>query len=185
MVRMRVKSKIRIGGFTLSEVLIAAATATIILGAVVAFTLFSGKSFVGLSNYMSLQTRNRQALDILTRDIRNSVALLEYATNRIVLQRFDGQRITIYWNPQTGVVTRSVSGQEQVLLTDCDYLLFRIYQRNPLPGKYDFYPATNLNGAYDPLLCKLIDITWRCSKPVLGQKLQSESILTAKIVLRN
>lgn len=171
--------------FTLSEVLVALAASSVILGAVLAFTVFTGKSFVGLTNYMDLEYRSREALDIMTRDIRGCRAMTQYASNRIVLADANGQPLTIEWDPNTKVVTRTAGGQTKVLLTGCDFLLFRIYQRNPIPGRYDFYPATNLAGQYDPALCKLVDITWRCSRQMLGKKLHTESILTAKIVLRN
>jgi hypothetical protein len=48
-----------------------------------------------------------------------------------------------------------------------------------------FFPATNSAGAYDLSVCKLINMTWKCSRTVLGSKLNTESVQTAQVVLRN
>ena len=33
--------------------------------------------------------------------------------------------------------------------------------------------------------CKLVDLNWRCSRQILQQKVNTESVQTAKIVIRN
>ena len=32
---------------------------------------------------------------------------------------------------------------------------------------------------------KLIDVSWKCSRKIMGEKLNTESVQTAKIVIRN
>jgi hypothetical protein len=71
-------------------------------------------------------------------------------------------------------------------LTECDRWDFELYQRTPKSGgTYVFYPATNIAGAYDLSICKLIDMTWKCSRTILGSKANTESVQTAQVVLRN
>ena len=48
-----------------------------------------------------------------------------------------------------------------------------------------FFPATNTAGAYDLSTCKLINMTRKCSRTILGSKLNTESVQTAQVVLRN
>ncbi len=48
-----------------------------------------------------------------------------------------------------------------------------------------FYPATNSSGVYDPSICKLINMSWKCSRTILGSKMNTESVQTAQVVLRN
>ena len=43
-----------------------------------------------------------------------------------------------------------------------------------------FYSASN-----NPAICKLVSVSWRCSRTILGQKVNTESVQTAKIVIRN
>ena len=80
---------------------------------------------------------------------------------------------------------KTKNGITKVLLSQCDFLTFRICQRNPIPGQFNFYPATNTAGVYTPSLCKLVDVSWRCSRQILQKKVNTESVQTAKIVLRN
>lgn len=184
--------------FTLTEMLVAMATSTLIFGAVATFFMYGNQSFYAIGNYMDLNRRSCAALDKMSRDIRQSVALIVYATNVLVFRsastNVTGSLVTNFvgftWNPIDRTLTRyqwggGVSFRAEVLLTECDFLRFRIYQRNPIPGKFDFYPATNLAGVYDPSLCKLVDVSWRCSRTIKGTKLQTESVQTAKICMRN
>lgn len=184
--------------FTLTEMMVAMAASTIIFGAVATFFMFGNQSFVAIGNYMDLNRRSCTALDIMTRDIRQSVALSGYSTNAITLTAVGtnvlGSQVTNYvmfvWNPVNRKVTRIRFGQGvafsvETLLTECDFLRFQIYQRNPIPGQFGFYLATNPPGVYRTDLCKLVDVSWRCSRTIKGTKLQTESVQTAKICMRN
>jgi Tfp pilus assembly protein PilW len=157
----------------------------IVLVAVAMLSIFSSRSFVAMGNYMDLDKASRNALDNLTRDVRQTIALTSYATNNLVFTDFDNNTLTFNWNPNTKQLTRTKSGATKVLLNQCDYLAFKISQRNPVPGQFNFYPATNTSGVYDPSLCKLVDVSWRCSRQILQKKVNTESVQTAKIVLRN
>ncbi len=185
-------------GFTLTEMMVAMAASTIIFGAIATFFMYGNQSFVAIGNYMDLNRRSCAALDKMTRDIRQCVALVVYSTNQLVFRTTDTNAvgaqktnfIMYVWDPNTRNVTRyrygpSVPDRVEVLLTECDYLRFLIYQRNPIPGRFDFYPATNLAGIYQADLCKLVDVSWRCSRTIKGTKLQTESVQTAKICMRN
>ena len=66
----------------------------------------------------------------------------------------------------------------KTLLTGCDSLQFSIYQRSPIPGTYDQYAVAETTN------CKVVMVTWLCSRKILGSKLTTESQQTAKIVMR-
>ena len=74
---------------------------------------------------------------------------------------------------------RTKGGVSQVLLTECDFLTFSNYQRNPYYGQYDQYPVTT-----SPTNSKLVSLTWVCSRKITGAKMNTESVQTAKIVIR-
>lgn len=171
--------------FSIPEVLVSIGIGSLVLSAVALLSIYSARSFVGIGNYMDLDRASRQALDLVTRDIRQTMVLTSYATNQLTFTDFDTNVLTFTWNPSTKQLTRTKNGVTRVLLRGCDYLTFHICQRNPIPGQFNFYPATNTAGVYTPSLCKLVDVSWRCSRTMLGRTLHTESVQTAKIVMRN
>ena len=64
------------------------------------------------------------------------------------------------------------------LLTSCYYFNFGMFQRNPVNGTYDQYPVAN------PSTCKLVQLYWICSRNILGKTANTESIESAKVVIR-
>jgi hypothetical protein len=76
-------------------------------------------------------------------------------------------------------LTRTRGGTNTVrILEQCDFLDFNISQRNPT-NNFKFIETTS------PATAKLVDVTWRCSRTILGAKVNTESVQTAKIVIRN
>ena len=94
---------------------------------------------------------------------------------------------TYTWQASTQSLACQKPGEpDQVYLTECDRWDFELFQRAPQKsGSYVFFPATNSAGAYDLSICKLINMSWKCSRTILGSKLNTESVQTAQIVLRN
>lgn len=170
---------------TVIEMLVAIVIASIIFAVVATLSIYTAKSFAALGNYDALNQYSRNALDILTRDIREAKSLISYRPNQLVFTNEDGTTLTFKWDPSTELLTRQKGGWTTVLLTNCDYLIFGISQRNP-SNSFSFYPATNtITGKLDPSLCKLVDVSWKCSRQIFGKKVNTESVQTAKIVMRN
>jgi hypothetical protein len=99
-----------------------------------------------------------------------------------------GATIVLAWDSNARTVTLQKTGQSTLTpLTECDRLDFNLYQRTPLVTATNivFYPATNSTGVLDPTVCKLVSISWKCSRRILAQKLNTESVQAAQIVLRN
>lgn len=171
-------------GFSLVEMMIAMAIASIIFAIVMSFSIYIARSFVATGNYADLDRASRNALDVMTRDIRESRALTAFATNKLTLTANDNSTLIFEFDPSAATLTRKTGTTTTVLLSQCDLLKFAIYQRKPMAG-LTFYPATNGLGAASPSIAKLIDVSWRCSRKILGQKVNTESVQTAKIVMRN
>jgi hypothetical protein len=96
--------------------------------------------------------------------------------------------ITLTWDAGAGTVTMAKTGQPTVTnLTQCDRWDFAFYQRTPWVTGTNiiFYPATNSAGSLDLSLCKLISMSWKCSRAIMGAKIDTESVQTSEIVLRN
>jgi hypothetical protein len=164
---------------TLMEILVASLVGALVLLIVVTLTIFATRSVLAMTNYTELDQDSRNSLDLLTRDIRQASALVTYAPNRIVLRNPDNSTCTYTYNQAAGTLTRSDSTSSTVILEGCDALTFNVSTKAPSPG-FVFNSASN-----NIALAKLIDVSWRCSREIKAQKVNTESIQTAKIVMRN
>jgi prepilin-type N-terminal cleavage/methylation domain-containing protein len=184
-------------GMTLPEMMIAAALASLLLAGAGSLWLFGGRSLAAMANYTDLDAKSRHALDLMSRDIREADQVMGcYNSGQTnwhgvkwlsVTNTAQGTGATYIWNPKLRTLVCRKDGQaDQVYLTECDSWDFDLYQRAPQKsGSYVFWPATNKVGAYDLSICKLINMTWKCSRTILGSKLNTESVQTAQVVLRN
>ncbi|MEI8290594.1 MAG: prepilin-type N-terminal cleavage/methylation domain-containing protein [Verrucomicrobiota bacterium] len=168
-------------GFSLIELMVSAGVGAIILTAVILSFICCTRSFAAIGNYIDLNRVSQNALDQMSRDIRQASSLQSFATNQLVFLDSNSNQLTFAWSPLTSQLTRSSGGATDVLLKNCDYLSFDISQRNPVTdGAFGFYTASN-----NPAVCKLVSVSWRCSRTIFGEKMNTESVQTAKIVLRN
>jgi hypothetical protein len=176
--------KPRRAGWTLIEMMVAIFCGTIILASLMVVTVFSARSYLAIANYRDLDDNSRNALDILSRDIRSMEMVTSYATNSISLTNLDGSTVTFTWSPTTTAFTRTYTpaggtATTSMLLTNCTALSFGIYTQVPI-GSFQFPDAST-----NPALTKLINVSWRCARSIFGSETNSESVQTAKIVIRN
>ena len=180
------------GGFTLIEVMVCVALSSILLAAAGSLWLFSSRSFVAMGNYTDMDAKSRSALDLMSRDLRQATQVTAFQNSGTtksltVTNAVQGTGATYTWKASPRTLVCQKTGQpDQVYLTECDRWDFQFFQRTPQQGgSYAFYPATNAAGAYDLGICKLINMTWKCSRTILGSKVNTESVQTAQVVLRN
>lgn len=171
-------------GMTLAELLVAMAAGLIILGAFVAITLNVNTMLKSAGNYGDLDEYSRNTLDILSRDIRNasSVSTASTSTNLILVNTYSGTTdITYSWDGSNVVRRTYGNNAAQVVLTNCNYLDFDYFTRVP-QNNLQFIDITNALSADE---AKLVSVSWRCSRSILGAKVNTESVQTAQIVVRN
>ena len=168
----------RQAAFTLAEVLVGSAIGLIVLAAVVAFMFFCSRSLIALTNYADLDQRTQMTLDRMSREIRQVNKLTEYSPTNLTFQDWDGVTLQYVYNPLTKALTRTKGGVTVTNLTDCDFLEFNIFQRTPSNDTFQPYAITNVAET------KLIELTWSCSRKILGTTANSESMQSAKIVIR-
>lgn len=168
----------RLGAFTLMEMLVATSIGSLILLVVAHLCFMSGRSFAAMYNYCSLDYASRQALDLMSKEIRQAHSLSNWTSASITLNDWDGTPLQYAWNAGPRTFVRVKNGQTRTLLTECDYLNFEIFQRTPIGGTYDQFPTAS------PATCKLVQVTWICSRRILGARLNTESVQSAKFVIR-
>jgi hypothetical protein len=169
----------RVAGFSVAESWVAMGLVGLMLLAVVSFTMYTGRSFAGLSNYVDLEMYSQKALDQMTRDIRQTKCLTSISTNQLVFKDFDDLPLTFTYSAGDRTLVRAKNGTSTLLLRECDFLCFSNYLRNPIPQTQEEYPVT-LSASNT----KLVSVTWICSRTITGTKLNTESVQTAKIVIR-
>ena len=179
-------------GMTLVEVMVATAIASLALAAAAALWLFGIRSFVAMGNYRDLDAKNRNAMDWITCDMRQASRVIDFkntgSSRWLTLTNRDlGTTVKYAWDADDRTLVCEKTGwAAEVLLSECDRWDFALYQRTPMKGLTNaFYPATNLAGTYDLGECKLIDMTWKCSRTILGKEANTETVQTTQVVLRN
>jgi Tfp pilus assembly protein PilW len=175
-------------GMTLIEMMISVGISVLILGVTMSLIVFSAQTFLTLGNYNDLNYKSRNALDVMTKDFRESKHLIGYVSNstvqRLIFTNLSGTSPSGFSYNYTnvtsanGTLTRAWGAQNTVMLSNIDNLTFHLFTRNPNTN-FTFYPTT------DSTVTKLIDVSWKCSRQIYGVKLNTESIQTAKIVVRN
>src|SRR5262245_3382348 len=168
----------RTSGFTLVEFLFATCIGLIILAAVAILAVYTSRSFAALSNYLDLDERNHQALDHMTREVRQVHQLTAFDATSLTFEDYDGRPLQYRYDPAARTLVRSKGNEASTLLTGCDMLQFQIFQRTPISNKFEPYPTTNLVSA------KLIELRWNCSRTIFVAKANSENMQSAIIAIR-
>lgn len=174
-------------GMTLAELMVASAIGVIILAVVGALSVYALRSFAAISNYTDLDAKSRIALDQISRELRECTTLQGYDVNLpapylLFTNATDHVTVRITWDSVARTLTTARSDRPVITnLTECDVWKYELFQQTPVPNKTNvFYAFTG-----GTTRCKLVNMSWRCSRVMLGKKWQTESVQTAKIVLRN
>ncbi len=166
----------RARGMTLTELMVSIAIGSLVM--MFMSVVFGGslRCFAATSNYVNMNMGSRNALDRMTRDIRQAGDLSTFATNRIQFAAFGTTNaLCVYqWDPNSRQLTewQAASGRTNILLSDCDSLTFSMY-------KSSFAPAASVSEA------KTIGVNWKCSRTILGKKMNNEDMQEALVVIRN
>jgi prepilin-type N-terminal cleavage/methylation domain-containing protein len=169
--------------FTLVELLVAIAIGSILLIAVMSLTLYSARSFAALTNYVDLDNHSRNALDYVTREVRQADRVMAGSDNHTLRlwvtnpQTGVGNEVVYVYDPDDGTLTRTAGGENRVMLRECFNFAFTYHQRNA-NSEWEAQPATTVDS------CKQVRMFWECSRSILGARANTESVQSAKVVLR-
>ena len=161
------------------ELLMALGLTGIIVLVIVALSVATGRSLAEMFNYVDLDHSNRIAIDVMSRDLRQVRYLSVYNTNSVSFVDKDLTTLSYVYSPSARLLTRVKGGQTNTLLQDCDSLKFALYQRTPQSNSYNLYAISDITN------CKVVSVTWSCSRTVLGIKANTEQAQAARIVIRN
>jgi len=156
--------------------MVSVAVGSLILAAMAMVFMTSARSFAAMANYVNMDASSRNALDQMTRDIREAGDLVQFSPTYLKFTTL-GQTnsfIIYSWDAGTGCLTGWETGNSltNVLLSGCDQLTFSMYDSS-------FLATTNISQA------KGICVNWKCSRTILGNKTTTEDMQQALIVMRN
>ncbi len=172
--------KRRHAAMTLVELMVSIAIGGVVLSAVASLSWYTGRSFVALANYAELDAQSRNTLDRMSQKIRQANGMLSYAEHEIVFLYNNGaSKLAYVYDKEARTLTETLDDESVVLLEECDSLNFQIFSRNPVFGEFAQFPITT-----DAASAKLVQVSWTCSRSILGQAVNTESIQSAKIVIR-
>ena len=189
---IKISKKCRLA-FTLTEVLIASSLFGIAGLALGSIYLFSTRTFGALANYATLDQNNRNAMDRMTKEIREcmQVIAVDSDTNGnnygIHLINADGDNVTYAFDSTHQQLSRvdipngsKIPLPTQVMVPNCQVLSFTVGQRTPDNTNFDTYPWSPGSSI------QVLDMTWRAWKRIPGTEVgTSEEIQTAHVVIRN
>lgn len=165
-------------GWSLIETLVATAIGTFVAGSIVTTGVTLSDTMVAIGNYCDLNRASRTTLDTMSADLRNTASVTQVSSSSVTVSNFlTGEVIGYTWDG-SNCVTRTFNGGSQVMLKNCDYFSIANFQRNPT-NNFQFVPASSA------ATTKLISVSWHCSRQILGAKLNTESVQTAQICIRN
>jgi prepilin-type N-terminal cleavage/methylation domain-containing protein len=173
-------SKRRCAGMTLVEVMVATAISGVVLAMLASLIFYTGRSFAAMANYVDLDAKSRNALDSMSREIRQCKRVISGSATSLTLEDSNGKQVVYNYDAGLRTVTRTKDGvaDAEPLLTECNFLQFSMFQRTPISGKYDQYAAANAS------VCKLVQLRWVCSRDLITARWNTESVQSAKIVIR-
>lgn len=180
-----VRDRRGVRGLSLTELIVATGMGMVVLMILGVLSVHALRSFVAMGNYASLDARNRLALDKMSRDIRQATEVTIFEPEGLVRRlkltnALTGGTLEYTWYAEDRMLYCDTDGEPAVYLTECDDWSIAMYRRNPQPNTTNLFFLTA-----DKRLCKMVEMNWTCSRTLLGKKFQTESVQSARMVLRN
>jgi len=181
------RSTKRTRAMTLPEMMVAVAIGTMVLLGIVTIFMTSSVSFEAMGNYITMDLNSRQVMDQMSRDIRQSKNLVSYRNDSTAKSlAFDldgaGTRLIYMWDPSEQKLSQWKTGEgSTMLLTNCVSFDFTVYDQVARTNGAGVY----FNTAPSVEATKSVEISWKCSKTILGKTITSEDMQQARIVIRN
>jgi len=179
-------------GLSLVEMMVALGLGAIVLTIISLLSLNGLHCFLVMGNSATLDQRNRIAAGQFEREVRQATGVLSYqsdaSTKTLVLTNcLDGVAVSYTWDTEARTVTCAKTGQpEFTCLTDCDFWSAQFFQNVPQPSASEpFLPATNSVGNLALNQARVVNLSWRCSRPLTGTTLNTESAKSLQVILRN
>ena len=143
--------------FTVLEVLIATALATIVGVIIATFSVFSARSFVTMADYADMNQDSQLAIDKMSKDIRQTKSLTASSSNSLTFLDVNSNSLQFVYSSDKKSLSRISGGNTTVLLSNCNSLQFWTFQPIMVSNSFDCYTTAALTNA------RVVQLTWSCS----------------------
>jgi len=164
---------------SLVETIVAMALSSMLFLMIGSATVFSRFSLAAVANYADLEGQSRYVLDYMSRAIRESAGVAAFSSTSFTLTNKNGTQVRFVYNPDQRILSEIRASGDRVLLHECNSLAFASFQRNYVLADYSQVPASATNQG------KLIQLNWVCSRTIMGSRRNTESVQSAKVVIRS
>lgn len=166
-------------GTSIPEAVVALAV-TLLVGAAFSSFLYSSSTSLGsLFSYASMDAANQHAVNNMTREIRLARRVIASSPGNLTIENTNGVQVTFAYRTSERSLVRIASGSTTRLLEDCDVATFTLGGAST-SNAFGVFPAvTNVSQA------KIVNFSWRCSRESNHGIEASDSLTSAKIILRN
>jgi hypothetical protein len=168
----------RESGAVLAEAVIGLAVGAIALGAMCAFSVFTGQNLATFYNFVDAGQNSRVTINQMAKDFRMATSVTNIGSNTVSMLLFDGSLVRYDFQATNATLVRAKGAATTTLLKDCNRFAFSMYSRNITNGTFDYYPSTNV------LDCKAVQVIWCCSSK-LPTRTVDDIPHCATFVLRN
>lgn len=159
--------------------MVASGLGLLLVLAVAALSLYGGRSFAAMTNYVDMDQRGQLALDRMSREIRQCKGLTYLSPAHITFRDADDQLVDFYHDAASRRLIRASGGETNIFLIGCESLQFSAFQHTVQSNSFVCYGTPYLADV------KLVQVTWTCSRAILGAKVNTESVQSAQIAIRN
>lgn len=166
-------------GFTLVELSFATGVGLMVTAGIALLAYYSTQSFAAMTNYTDMSQRAQLVLDKMSREIRQARQIRSYSTNRLTFFDINGGLVEFSYNSATRSLVRASGGVATTYLADCDSLQFQIFQHTAKSNSFDCYPPAYVTNG------RVIQVNWRCTRPIRGSRANTDQMQSFKIALRN
>jgi prepilin-type N-terminal cleavage/methylation domain-containing protein len=168
----------RQAGFTLVELMVAAALSGLLLAVCASLTLYTARGIASVTDSVDLNARSRLAIDRMSQKLRQASGVKSFSPTAVTVT-FNGRPLSYTYLADRRVLVENDAGVTNTLVENCDRLTFNYYKRNPMTNSFNQFPIlTATNEA------KVIQVNWFCSRTLVGKKSGAAEMVSAKIVLR-
>jgi hypothetical protein len=165
-------------GFSFVELSIALGLSSVLVLVLASLSLYTSKRFVATAASTELSYKSRNALDLLTSDLRQMTSLTNFTTNSITVLDLATNTTSYTWDSATKQLQRVKNGGVRILLEECDWLAFSMFKASPIDGQLDVEPTTKTKE------CKALKVEWTCSRTHPSAAVKAQVNVAETIVLR-
>ena len=179
----------RVRGFTLAEYMVATSIGLLAIAAALVLWAYASKTCAALLGYVDLSSTSKNALDRVSKEVRNAKAVQSCSATQLVLRvpPLTGTNVdTLIFGYDTEnqrlirtLVKANGASESKVLLTECTNFQFSVYTRVPSNSNF------GLNATWTTNEAKVVQMQWTCLRRISGDKNTVESQVSSKVVIRN